>query len=228
MKFNPVLLLSISMLLFCSVGCNSKYQVLNSKSQIANLQNDGCLFVRLHYFPNKIDKLNELGYKKAAVAEQKKIAEANKSLMSAFKKNWDFSSVYFVFPEESLKIKESKFEDINFLNDDLEVDPTIKCTCENILLVEKGRIQKTKPDENDSAKQGESAYFSRSTTYYTDSSQPIQGLIVKSNEFVQLHKPFPFYTRRYKLLFRRNDEAMVKELNENFNIYYKHINNTQS
>lgn len=223
MKLNTGLFLSIIFLSLSWIGCNSRYQVLNSRNQVTNLEKDGCLFVRLHYFPNKIEKLNEMGYKKAAVAEQIKIKEANKSMMSAFKKNWDFSPVYFIFPEESSKIRESKFEDINFLNDDLEVDLNLKCDCKNVLVVEEGRMQ------SDTTKYLENSLYDPNThkhedTYYTDSSQPVQGLMVKSNEFVQLHKPFPFYTRRYKFFFERSNEAMVKELNEKFISYYRHIN----
>ena len=225
MKFNIGFFLIIFLGSLCVMSCNSTYQVVNSQSQVTNLKQDGCLFVRLHYFPNKIEKLNELGYKKAAVAEQEKIATKNKSLMAAFKENWDFSPVHFIFPEESLKIKEENFADINFLNEDLVIDPNLKCDCDYALVVEEGQMttDTTKYFAGNTLILDENGY-NRIDRYYTDSSQRIQGLIVKSNEFVQLHKPFPFYARRYKFFFERSDEAMVKELNERFVAYYKHIN----
>ena len=222
MKLNTGLLFSLIFLSICWIGCNSQYQVLNSQNQVTNLKKDGCLFVRLHYFPNKIAKLNEMGYKAAAVVEQKKIAEANKSMMSAFKKNWDFSPVYFIFPEESMKIKESNFENINLLNESLEVDSNLKCNCDYALVVEEGRMT------TDTTQYFEDALYNPSTKkyeseYHTDTSQNIQGLMVKSNEFIQLHKPFPFYTRRYKFFFERSDEAMVDELNTRFHTYFNEI-----
>jgi len=213
------------LLLFCLTSCNSTYQVANSKTQVNNLEKDGCLFVRLHYFPNRIKKLEEMGYKIAVAAEKKKIAEANKSMMSAFKENWDFSPVYFIFPEESYKVANSDIDSINFLNSDLENDPSIKCECDNILIVEEGRVQKDTTLYLDGSymNKGENGW-ERKYVYHTDSSQPVQGLVVKSSEFIQLHKPFPFYTRRFKFFLRRTDETLVKELNHRFHQYYKIAN----
>jgi hypothetical protein len=224
MKLNTELLLFIIFLSINWTGCNSKYQVLNSESQVTNLEKDGCLFVRLHYFPNRIKKLKELGYKKAVVAEQEKIAAANKSMMSAFKKNWNFSPVYFIFPEESKKIKEKRFSEINLLNDNLEIDANITCNCKNALVVEEGRVRRTSTEEYKTDNSKNYGYLFARDTYSADSSQPVQGFIIKDSDFTQLHKPFPFYTRRYRFLFERSNEAMVKELNYNFHHYFKVAN----
>ncbi len=194
---------SIFLILFSS-SCYKSYKA-TAIGHINRVEADGCVFVRLRTGQNKIDKLKELGYLNAADLEIKEIEEENKGILKAFKENWDFSKAYFFMSDESVKIKEGQFNEVNFIGSNLQADPSIKCDCKDGLVVDMSRITTNTLGTNTNA-------------------TSVEGLVVRDRDFKRLNSPFPYLSKKYFVVFQRSMSTMVKDLNNDFRRYYKIAN----
>jgi hypothetical protein len=212
----------IFFLLFFLFSCNSKIQRQIAREQIINLKENGCLIVRLQPKAEKIETLRKIGLEFKAEREKVKIESANKNLMNAFRSEYDFSPVQFIYPDQSIKIKKEMYDQLLYVNDSLKADSTIREQTEYVLTAELGKTTQ------DTGRYYDKNYLYRAKEglveregYEGESNIGLSGIIVKSGNFVQLHKPFPFYVRKYFLLFNRTERVIVRRLNRKMGRFYK-------
>jgi hypothetical protein len=171
------------------------YDLLASQ-QIKDLK-QGVLMVRLQTKAKSISAMREQGNNDLADKIEKLQNETNKAIIKAFKENFKFCPVYFFFSQYSINILERQFEKVLFLNDSLLPDPNIKLSNTNFLTAEFGAISQ------DTAQYFDGYYYvhgeeglEQETKSYGSSNMGFNALIIKSDKFVQLHKPFPYYARQ--------------------------------
>jgi len=175
----------------------SKLRKRKSREQINQLKN-GILLIRLKTSENKIAALKKVG--KADRAEKVKLAVEleNKKIIVAFKNNFTFCKTAFFFSNDAVNIRKKLFNNI-FLNDSLKIDPSIKIdSLQSIFIADFGSIEKDTiirfshySYENDG-----NFNLAKTANYYSSSTElDIYALKILDANFIQLNKPFPFYTR---------------------------------
>ncbi len=182
-----------------------------SKTQIKQLK-EGVLLVRLKTAESTINALREVGKNEEADKVKLKQETENKKIINAFKNNFDFCDVRFFFSNNSDKVRLKQFENI-FLNDSLEVDPSIKLEPDiSFFIAEFGYIgQDTmKYYSHHSYKPGKDYGVEGVLHYYTPSSDiNFYALRILDRNFVQLNKPFPYYTRAIYKTVRKHPEQLL-------------------
>ncbi|MBD79609.1 MAG: hypothetical protein CL840_11885 [Crocinitomicaceae bacterium] len=193
-----------------------------AKQQITLLHN-GALLVRLKTKQKSIDALNQAGKRKLAEKVKKQQDEINLQIIKAFAKNFDFCSTYFFLSDDSRFIINKQLDSLYFIGDDLKVDSTIKFNNTSFLTAEFTVI------EQDTAKHfdyyesvpGKDGPEQRSS-YQGGTNFGFGALIIKSDQFVQLRKPFPYYVRKLDSLpFKRKPKTVVKKMNQQLHGFYK-------
>ena len=195
------------------------------KEQISILKN-GSLLVRLKTKSNTIKALKEIGDTVKANLVNENQNNLNKKIISAFKNNFTFSPVYFFFSDYSDTIRNHKFNDVSFLNEDLVADPTIKPGSSRFLTAEFGNVL---PDT--------ASYFSgsylaqsenglkREESYYGSTDTKLIAIIIMSDQFIQLCDPFPYYVKVGKEdPTQKGLDNAVKKLNAKLVQYYSSSN----
>jgi len=171
------------------------------KKRIANRQikqlRDGALLVRLKTSAPTIAAMQKRGHMQLAEETLEQQRVENKSIMQAFRSAYSFSEVKFFFSSDSRKVLKGEYEGI-FLNDSLEKDPAIVLNNpKNVFTCELTKIQEDTAKYfshyewvstgNFASKQVERFYGGGQNTFYA--------FVVKDNEFNQLSRPFPYYSR---------------------------------
>jgi len=176
-----------------------------AERQIKELRN-GVLLVRLKTAKPTIKAMRARGYDRWAEETEKEQRVENLSLINAFRSAYNFSEIKFFYSEDSRKVRKGKFEGI-FLNDSLEKDSAIILhSKKNIFTCELTNI------EEDTAR-----YFShyewvqtgdfatvQVPRFYGGGENTFYALVVKDQDFNQLSRPFPYYSR-----------ALFKSMQEN-------------
>jgi len=151
---------------------------------------EGCLLVRLRSNQRKIQALVRRGDTATANKEERKDELKHLEIVSAFKLNYTFSSVYYFYSHHSGRVRSGDLKGV--LLDDLlrplEVD------LNQFLIVDPYSIE------------------------FVHMNSHQQGLAVLNKDLVQLERPFPYYVRKREALFflRRDHHTMVKILQKNF------------
>jgi len=182
-----------------------------SKNQIKQLKTS-VLLVRLKTSENTINALIKAGQiEKANKLKLKQEAE-NKKIVNAFNKNFDFCEVRYFFSSNSDKVRQKLYNGI-FLNDSLEVDNSIKLdTSITFLIAEFGYIEKDtmKMFSHYSYEPSKNGGMEKVANYYSTSSDiDFYALRILDSNFVQLNKPFPFYTRAIYKTMRMHPEQFL-------------------
>ena len=182
----------------------------NAEEQINDFKN-GTLLVRLKTSKPKIDALIKRGeLEKANKAKQEQETE-NKKIVVAFRNKFNFCKVAFFNSNNSNNVRTRKFDTI-FLNDSLEIDKSITIdTTKSVFIAEFSAIEQDtskyisnysyEPDGNWSVKRVE--------YYYGGPDFGFDALIIRDKNFVQLSKPFPYYTRAITLKELKNHPEEV-------------------
>ncbi|MBI5540460.1 MAG: hypothetical protein HY951_10410 [Bacteroidia bacterium] len=202
---------------------NRKQNRILSKEQINKLK-DGALFIRLQTKRNSIEALKEVGKNEKAIKLEKKQSEYNLGILNAFKTNFNFCSVYYFLSDNSINIKDGLFDKVVFLNDSLRADTTIKFDNKYFLIAEFGAIEKDtiqrfshysyEPNGNWSVK--------KVSHYYGGTEMDFGALVIKSEKFIQLKRPFPYYVRTFDTLpIERNLNITVRKINKKLKRFYK-------
>ncbi len=182
----------------------------HSLSQIQGLH-DGVLLVRLKTQQPTIDALRARG--KTEKAEQIETEQKlyNQALVAAFEANFDFCPVYFFFSHYTQKVKLGQFDSVEFLNRDLLPDNSVKLDNPYYLVAEITSVV------GDTAKNFDHYYYEptangpeRKASYYGGNSLGFEALVVKSDQFIQLTRPFPYYER----LLQKSLPTIVGGLND--------------
>lgn len=193
-----------------------------AKQQINQLK-DGALLVRLKTKKNSIAALRKIGKDKLAEKLEEKQRKYNLKIVAAFKRNFKFCPTYFFFSDYSQNIRDRQFDKVIFLTDSLVLDTTIKFNNCNFLTAEFGTI------EQDTAKRfSHYSYESDGNwnlkevkNYIGGHSMSFGALIIKSDQLIQLRRPFPFYVRTFDSLpISRSPKKVVKKMNRKLRKYY--------
>jgi hypothetical protein len=199
---------------------------VKAREQINQLKN-GALLVRLTTKEHSLAALRKIGKTKHADELQKKQAAYNLKIIKAFRKNFDFCPVYFFFSNYSTNIRERQFDKVIFLNDSLAPDTSIKFTYNSFLTAEFGNI------EEDTAKYYSYASFESDSNegrhlvshYYGGNEMGFGALLIRSDKFIQLRRPFPYYVRTFDSLpIERSEDEAVKMMNKEMHAFYKQSN----
>jgi len=194
-----------------------------SKERISTLKN-GALLVRLFTKKNSIAALKKIGKPEKAEKLEKEQADYNKRIVSAFKANFDFCPTYFFYSDYSTNVSEKQFDQVVFLNDSLLPDTTIKFNSTGFLTAEFGYV------EQDTAKYFSYYSFepnanideSRVKNYYGAPDVSFAALVIHTDKFEQIRKPFPYYVRTYNsLCIERRVKKAVRMMNQDLHNYYR-------
>ncbi len=178
------------------------YSYSNWREAIAKWQinalYDGVLLVRLKTNQRAIDTLRAVGNTKYADKIESKQRKINDELIAAFQSDFDFCDVYFFNSEHSQLVREHKLDSIPFVAKQVvnpEGEPLSPST--SFLVAE---LTTLAPDTARRAdiKHPEVKRENDETVYYSNSNLGIPVLVFKSDQFVQLDTPFPYYVRTYK------------------------------
>ncbi len=179
-----------------------------TKEQINELKT-GALLVRLQTRKLAINALKKSGLNKEADRIERKQKELNIKIVAAFKAEFTFCPTYIFYSDYSQNVMDRQFDKVSFLTDSLRVDSTIKFTKRNFLTAEFGIIE---PDTAKHISGGEHMGF--------------DALLIKSDQFIQLRRPFPYYVRTLDLLpTKRNPNQVVKKMNKKLEKFYKENGN---
>lgn len=161
--------------------------------QINQLKN-GALLVRLQTKNKSISALRKNGNDKLADKIETEQKSRNMEIVSAFKAGFNFCPVYFFFSDDSQNIRERQFDKVVFLSKSLLPDTTIKFTKDHFLTAEFGT---------------------------TDGDTSFGALIIKSDQLIQLKRPFPYYVRTFgSLPIKRSAYKTVKKMNKKLHQFY--------
>ncbi len=189
----------------------TRYREDVAKAQINALKNGGALLVRLKTNANTVNKLKAAGKADLATQIERETFLDNKMIMRAYVQNFKFCPVYFFYSTTSDSVKHKKLEGI-LLDTNLVANPGIVCNASFYLVAEQGTLYSsslgllTEPEAAKAQERG---------TAFKDFA-----IIVKNRYYIQLHEPFPYFQKGYKVkLFSQ----YVKKFNDNLqNFYSKH------
>ncbi len=160
---------------------STKDTLADGKQAVADLK-EGALIVRLKSKSKKIDALEKLfqdgaiskaSYEAGVQRVIKERTRENKKIAEAFLNYYDFSAVYIIYDSSSTLVAKGTTKDI-FLNENLELDPTIQLKETPVVFTRIGR------------------------TDLSDTSGMI-GMIFQNQQFEDLTRPFPYFLRLYPL-----------------------------
>lgn len=196
----------------------------NAVTQIQQLH-DGVLFVRLQTRKLAISQLTEMGEIERVEEIKEECKQINLHTMKAFRQEFTFCPVYFFYTDYTLAIKEGRIEDVVFVNDSLLPDTSIKAGESSFLTVEFGNIAQ------DTAKFVDRTYYKPGEhgpephiAMSGGTNMGFGALLIKSDQFVQLRRPFPFYVKqRQRLLPLYPPFRSVKALNRKIARYHRRV-----
>ncbi|HET6227942.1 MAG TPA: hypothetical protein VFF27_16780 [Bacteroidia bacterium] len=187
-------------------------------AQIKQLEN-GALLVRLKTSQNAISGLRARGMDKQADAVEKKQAWENQNIINAFREYYKFSPVYFFYSYDSHFIKNKSLDSVVFIDDQLHLDPSIKLNQQRFLVADFGVVEQDTATYFDHySLQSDGNYNVKQVkNYYGGPSFGYEGLIIRSEDLIQLRHPFPYFVRTHgsdlkKKLVNRVVRKMNKKL----------------
>ena len=196
-----------------------------AREEINQLKN-GALIVRLKTMKNSIEALKKIKKVEQALDLELKQKKFNLSVISAFKNNFNFCPTYFFFSDSSNNVRDKKFENVIFLDDSLHSDTSIKFIYKSFLTAEFDIIDQ---DTTIFSTHFGSQYNAQSGTdiknYYGGPNLNFNALIIKSDVFIQLRQPFPYYVKTYDLYPKKEKlDNVVKVMNKNLMDFFKSVN----
>lgn len=180
--------------------------------------NEGVLLVRLRSNANKINALKKYRGEAEARQEQFKQDAINKEIIQNFNQFYTFSKVYFFYSENSKYILNKEFDKVSFVDENLNVDKSIKLSSDEQFLIAEFSSNKHKAGVHRSG-----SYMKKDETgvrmvdtYWGAPAIRFSALIIMNDRFEQLSKPVPRYVRTYESIpiIRRSKQAVVKRLVE--------------
>jgi hypothetical protein len=186
----------------------ARYRDDVAKAQINALKNGGALLVRLKTNYATISKLKTAGKADLATQIERETAMNNKLIVRAYTNVFKFCPVYFFYSTVSDSVKHKQLSGI-FLDTNLNVNPSIVCNASFYLVAEMGTLYSssigllTEPEAAKATEQG---------TGFKDFA-----IVVKNRYFIQLHEPFPYFQKGYKL---KVYGQYVKKFNDRLQAFY--------
>ena len=167
-----------------------------TKVQINQLKN-GALLVCLKTKKPNIAALRKIGKNEQADQLEKKQALLNSNIIAAFKSEFNFCSTYFFFSEYTVHVKEKEFDKVVFLNDKLMPDSNIKFENKSFFVAEFGMLQQdTARHFSHYSYESDKNFSKKRVSHYNGGpNQGLNGLIISSDQLIQLRHPFPYFKR---------------------------------
>jgi hypothetical protein len=225
-SFYSILLAVFLSPLFSSAQVKVGYQQRinrDSRAQIKELQ-QGVLLVRLQNKAYTIQALKDAGRADDAAKVEAKQLEINQEIVTAFREEFDFCPVYFFNSSDSKKVMAGNISEIGFLDKKLEVDTNISCNNEFYYIAEFSSI------EQDTAGFYDRSYLEwdekgPEIKQYRSGGGPIsnqKALVIRSRQFIQLKRPFPYFVKEYIVIIKRDKGTMVQLMNNELKGYYNY------
>jgi len=229
-------ILTLLILLFSTIGFaqgktkknNARKQAVKMSKQQINQMKNGALLVRLKTKKKSIEALRKSGRNSKADKLEKKQAKYNMGIVNGFKTDFDFCPTYFFYSDYSQAVYNKQFDNVEFLNDSLQYDSTITFNNTSFLTAEFGII------EQDTAHYFDEYYYvpgqkngqEKRKSYNGATNMSFGALIIKSDQFIQLKKPFPYYSRTlYSIPIRRSPKLVIKTMNSKLQTFHGRVNN---
>ncbi|MEL7532134.1 MAG: hypothetical protein AAFN10_12530 [Bacteroidota bacterium] len=185
--------------------------------QITNLH-EGVLLVRLKTRQTTIDALRERGKTEKAAQVEAEQKRYNQALVAAFKTNFNFCPVYFFYSYHTQKVKLGQLDSVEFLDAELQPDASIRLDNPYYLVAEITEVV------GDTAKYFDHYYYEptakgpeRKASYYGGNNLGFEALVMKSDQFIQLTRPFPYYER----LLQKSLPTIVGGMNDRLHRFYQ-------
>lgn len=222
----PKLILSLFILLTSTIGLSQddtdKKQKTNAransrvvaKQQIQEMHT-GVLLVRLKTRQKSIAALRSSGRDKKADKIERKQAKFNVDIVKGFKENFDFCPTYFFYSHHSQAVLDGEFDSVEFLNDSLQYDSTITINNTSIYTAEFGLIEQDTAQYQNGYEYvpGEDG-LEKQTQYNGGANMSFEALIIKNDQFIQLRKPFPYYSRTLgSVPLKRKPKLVIGQMN---------------
>ena len=215
------LTITLTLTLALSVCAQQQSQETLMKNCIVQLH-DGALLVRLSTKQNAIQALQkEKNYFLAQrIADEQRAY--NLEIVNAFRSAFDFCPVYFFYSHDSRAVQDRIFSTVKFLNDSLKEDSSIHFSSENFLIGEFGFVEAdTTTYFEDYYYQADEHGLQKRQQRYGSSGVGFGALLIRSDQFVQLTDPFPYYVRTFGALpSGRKEVKVVEKMNEALHEYY--------
>jgi hypothetical protein len=174
------------------------YKKLNktiSAQQVHTLKN-GALLVRLKTNEKRIEALRKANKKEEAEHLHSTTQSANREIIASFKKNFNFCAVYFFMSYDSENVTNKNWEAVSFVDENLSP------------LANQPQLPPV-------------FFIAEFGTTDTESGTGMTGLIVKTPDFKQLNKPFPYFSTTTDPLQKRiNTTPSVRKLNARLSKYH--------
>lgn len=186
----------------------ARYRNDVAKAQVNALKNGGALLVRLKTNANTINKLKTAGKADLATQIERETFLDNKMIVRAYTQNFKFCPVYFFYSNVSDSVKHKQLSGI-FLDTNLTVDPSILCNASFYLVAEQGTLYSSSIGL---VTEAEAAKAIERGTGFKDFA-----IIVKNRYYIQLHEPFPYFQKGYKIKLY---SQYVKKFNDKLQSFY--------
>jgi hypothetical protein len=186
----------------------ARYRDDVAKAQVNALKNGGALLVRLKTNINTISKLKAAGKVDLATQIERETFLDNKMIMRAYMQNFRFCPVYFFYSNVSDSVKHQKLSGI-LLDTNLTVNPAVVCNASFYLVAEQGTLYSSSLGLLTEA---EAAKAIERGTGFKDFA-----IIVKNRYYIQLHEPFPYFQKGYKVKLY---PQYVKKFNDRLQSFY--------
>lgn len=191
--------------------------------QVKNLQN-GALLVRLHTKNSSIAALRSHGFEGRADQMEQSQRKLYLEIVKAFRRHFTFCPVFFFFSDYSDQVRSKDWVATQFLNDSLVADFQIKPSASNYFTAEFSTIDQDTSKFFDYHNNQAGSSSDPSKNYYSGSSMGFGALLIKSDQFIQLKKPFPFYVRTFDTLpIKRKTSKVVIRMNKQLHEFQKSI-----
>lgn len=186
----------------------ARYRDDVAKAQINALKNGGALLVRLKTNANTINKLKSAGKVDLATQIERETFLDNKMIVRAYTQQFKFCPVYFFYSNVSDSVKHKQVSGI-FLDTNLTIDPSIVCNAAFYLVAEQGTLYSSSIGL---VTEAEAAKAIERGTGFKDFA-----IIVKNRYYIQLHEPFPYFQKGYKVKLYAQ---YVKKFNDKLQAFY--------
>lgn len=186
----------------------ARYRDDVAKAQVNALKNGGALLVRLKTNANTIAKLKNAGKVDLATQIERETFLNNKAIVRGFTNQFKFCPVYFFYSNVSDSVKHKNTTGI-FLDTNLTANPAIICTAGFYLIAEQGTLYSSSLGL---VTEAEALNARENGTPFKDFA-----IIVKNRYFIQLHEPFPYFQKGYKM---KTYGQYVKKFNDKLQEFY--------
>ncbi len=184
---------------------------LISRAQILLLKK-GAIVVRLKTNERSLEQYRKAGKNEIADRIESENLNRNKLIMTAFKSHFRFCKVYFIYAKNTKQFLEGKPG--VFLNDNLQVDTSIRPKEKFVLLAEYGTVMSNVVQDE---------YHFKELNKTSESNQPAasSAIFLSDLTLTQLKEPFPFFVVVYLDKYSKGIERWSNSLER----YYQKVIN---